>query len=181
MQKRQTFQVDEAEISPAAQTDLEKAVENEKLTALPESFQDRSDNAFWEEEITGVDLDNAIDARAEIQPIEDSSLEEINQSVNLTEIDENTSEPPVVIKQDEKVILDADAGPLTTRGRSGERLKPELKTEVSGKEVIEDEPDKASSSATVGCAIGVFAAPPVSLLCRLFWWITAIQCQNWKF
>lgn len=35
MQKREPLQFDEAETSPATQTDLETGVENEKVTALP--------------------------------------------------------------------------------------------------------------------------------------------------
>ena len=68
--------VDEAEIPPAAVTDLETELENEKIPALPKTFQYTSDNAFCKEEITVVDLDNAMDLCAEIQPIEETSLKE---------------------------------------------------------------------------------------------------------
>ena len=73
--------------SPASQTYLETEIENEKVRALPKTFQHTSDNSFLEEEIPGVDLDNAMDTGAEIQPIEETSLEEIKQSDNFTEVD----------------------------------------------------------------------------------------------
>ena len=79
MQKREPLKVDEAEILPAAQPDLETELENDKVPALPKTFQHTSDNAFWKEENTDVDLDNAMDINAEIQPIEETSLEEIKQ------------------------------------------------------------------------------------------------------
>lgn len=82
MQKREPLQVDEVEIPPAAQTDLETELENDKLSALPNTLQHTSDNALWEEEITGVDLNYAMDIGAEMQPIEETSLEEMNQSDN---------------------------------------------------------------------------------------------------
>ena len=50
---------------------------------MPKTFQHTSNNAFWKEEITGVDLDNAMDVGAEIQPIAETLLEEIKQSYNL--------------------------------------------------------------------------------------------------
>ena len=83
MQKRESLKFDEAEIPPAALTDLETELENEKVPALPKTFQHTSDNAFRKEEITGVDLDNAMDIGAELQPIKEASLDEIKQSDHL--------------------------------------------------------------------------------------------------
>ena len=77
MHERESLRVDEAEIPPAAPTQLETEQENEKIPALPKAFQYTSDNAFWKEEITGVDLYNAMDLGAETQPIEETSLKEI--------------------------------------------------------------------------------------------------------
>ena len=90
MHKREPLKVDEAETSSASQSDLETQVENEKVKALPKNFQRMSDNSSLEEEIPGVDLDNAMDNGAEIQPIEETALEEIKQSDNFTDVDENS-------------------------------------------------------------------------------------------
>ena len=61
-------------------------------------------------EITGIDLENAMDIGAELQPIKEASLDEI--------------------KQHEKESPHAYAAPITTGDHNSETLKPELKTHI---------------------------------------------------
>lgn len=99
-----------------------------------------------------------MDIGAEIQPIEETSLEEIKQSDNLTKVDAHTFEPPVVIKQHEKETPHADAAQITTGDHNGEMLKLELKTDVL---VQKEKPDEATLMTVVGRAIEDFAVPTI--------------------
>lgn len=98
---------------------------------MRKTFQHTSDYAFWEVNITGVDLDSAMGMGAEIQPIDKTSLEEMKQSDNLRGVDENNSEPTIVIKQAEERMPEADVGLLTNRDYIAKTLKPKLKIDVS--------------------------------------------------
>ena len=56
-----------AETSPLAQKDPEIELDSEEVAALPQTFEQTSDNTILIEEITCFDLHDAIDACAEIQ------------------------------------------------------------------------------------------------------------------